>query len=43
MTDILCVNETEAMIFSGYEKVADAFDSDTEIEAVMELLLKNCV
>ena len=42
MTDILCVNETEAMIFAGYENAADAFDSDTEIKAVMEILLKKC-
>ena len=42
MTDILCVNETEAMIFAGYENATDAFDSDTEIKAVMEILLKKC-
>ena len=42
MTDILCVNETEAMIFAGYENASDAFDSDKEIEAVMEILLKKC-
>ena len=42
MTDILCVNETEAMIFAGYENATDAFDSDAEIKAVMEILLKKC-
>ena len=42
MTDILCVNETEAMIFAGYENASDTFDSDKEIEAVMEILLKKC-
>ena len=30
------------MTFAGYENVADAFDSDTEIEAVMALLLNKC-
>ena len=42
MTDILCVNETEAMIFAGYENAADAFESDKEIEAVIAILLKKC-
>ena len=42
LTDILCVNETEAMIFAGYENASDTFESDEEIEAVIEILLKKC-
>ena len=42
MTDILCVNETEAMIFAGYENELDTFSSDKEIENVIEILLKKC-
>ena len=40
MTDILCVNETEAMIFAGYENALDSFNTDKEIENVLEVLLK---
>ena len=42
MTDILCVNETEAMIFAGYENASDSFSSEKEIENVLEILLKKC-
>ena len=42
LTDILCVNETEAMIFAGYESALDSFNTEKEIENVLEVLLKKC-
>ena len=42
LTDILCVNETEAMIFAGYKTALDAFASEKDIESVMKILLTKC-
>ena len=42
LTDILCVNETEAMIFADYENELDTFSSDKEIENVLKILLNKC-
>ena len=42
LTDILCVNETEAMIFAGYKTALDTFASEKEIEGVMKILLTKC-
>ena len=42
LTDILCVNETEAMIFAGYKTALDTFASEKEIENVMKILLTKC-
>ena len=42
LTDILCVNETEAMIFAGYKTALDAFASEKEIESVFKILLTKC-
>ena len=39
LTDILCVNETEAQIILGQE---DVIESEEAIEAAMEQLLKKC-
>ena len=38
-TDILCVNETEAQIIIGRH---EAIESEGDIEAAMELLLRKC-
>ena len=42
LTDILCVNETEAMIFAGYKTALDTFASEKEIENVVKILLTKC-
>ena len=41
LTDILCVNETEAMIFAGHEKALDC-NNVKEIENLFKTLLQKC-